>query len=927
MLAILVLVVGLVSNASAGLVAHYEFAGDFNDSSDNGLHGSPNGFPSIISDPERGDVLSLNGVGQYVVCGNDPLFDITGAITVAAWIKVNTFDKNFQAIVTKGESAWRLTRDGSNNGLEFACMGLSGNWKVSGSKNVDDAQWHHVAGVYNGSEISLYVDGVLDASLAASGTIATSIRAACIGENMRLPGRAWNGLIDDVRIYDHALSPAEIARLTGKMKTAFTYQGRLLDDNKPADGSYDLELKLYDDPDSGTQQGNTITMGQLDVIDGYFTVALDFADGDPNVFNGDPRWLQIGVRPGELDDPSAYTVLSPRQAVTPTPYALLALNGGDGHSLDAADGDPVDAVYVDNEGNVGIGTTSPGEKLEVAGTAMVSGNSTYNLLAVYNYGSGEGVWSYSEDGIGVEGQSQNSHGVYGFAGGGSDKAGVCGVNNYGYGVLGESLFSYAGYFDGKGYFSGNVGIGTTNPGTAKLAVMGGNVGIGTTTPSEKLEVAGAIVSTGTGGAPSIHLNNTAADEWRITSYNDNKLLFWNGANRMAIDQSGNVGIGTTSPGAKLEISDSPDITMLAGTGNPGAGRVSVRGTGDSISNTWDSTVKIKAARSSDRGLTVLTHDESGKAILGDVGGASGWFSGGDLRVSSANLIVDGGNVGIGTTSPSQALEVEGDNPRILVDAASSNPELNLHASGKTTWSMYQDANTGDLRFFQAGDKITFQNGTGNVGIGTTDPSGTFHVAGPVNPCYILESTGTGYEGKWKILTDTTGTFKIQDATSGYSHFVIGQEHGNVGIGGVLSAYKFTVGGDIAYYGDIYDISDIRLKENIAPLENAVEKVSSIRGIYFNNKGESQDEREVGVIAQEVETVLPEAVSEDEKGYKWVGYSKLTPLLIEAVKELKAENEQLKKQLKSQNKLLTQRLEALETKIQRNDVSSDKEVQL
>ena len=322
------------------------------------------------------------------------------------------------------------------------------------------------------------------------------------------------------------------------------------------------------------------------------------------------------------------------------------------------------------------------------------------------------------------------------------------------------------------------------------------------------------------------------------------------------------------------------------------------------------------------------------------------------------------NVGIGTTSPSQALEVEGDNPRILVDATSSNPELNLRASGKTIWSMYQDASTGDLRFYQAGDKITFQNGTGNVGIGTADPNGTFHVsaggranalvvssttgnvgigtadpmgwgayqgvmhvAGPYMPSYVLESTKAGYERKWVTSADD-GFLKIREASAGFSSsFQIGP-NGHVGIGGLYyAAYRLAVSGDIAYTGDILHVSDLRLKENITPLENAVEKVCSIRGIYFNNKGESQDKREVGVIAQEVETVLPEAVSEDEEGYKWVGYSKLTPLLIEAVKELKAENEQLKEQLERQNKLLTRRLEALEAKVQRNEVPSDKEVQL
>ena len=205
----------MAGSVSASLVAHYEFAGDFNDSSGNGLHGAPNGSPSIISDLERGDVLSLNGVGQYVVCGIDPLFDITGAITVTAWIKVNTFDKDFQAIVTKGESAWRLTRNASNNGLEFACFGLSGNWKVSGSTNVNDGQWHHAAGVYNGSEICLYVDGVPDANHTANqAAIKIAFNDLQIGRSLHTsPMNQFDGAIDDARIYDRALFAGEVWQL------------------------------------------------------------------------------------------------------------------------------------------------------------------------------------------------------------------------------------------------------------------------------------------------------------------------------------------------------------------------------------------------------------------------------------------------------------------------------------------------------------------------------------------------------------------------------------------------------------------------------------------------------------------------------------------------------------------------------------------
>lgn len=133
-------------------------------------------------------------------------------------------------------------------------------------------------------------------------------------------------------------------------------------------------------------------------------------------------------------------------------------------------------------------------------------------------------------------------------------------------------------------------------------------------------------------------------------------------------------------------------------------------------------------------------------------------------------------------------------------------------------------------------------------------------------------------------------------------------NGNVGIGTPGPNYRLHVIGDIAHTGGCFTPSDLRLKENITPLENAIEKVSALRGIYFNLKGKSK--REVGVIAQEVEAVLPEVVSTDTQGYKSVDYSKLTPLLIEAVKEMKAENEAVVKELKVQDEAKQAQIEAL-----------------
>ncbi|MHC4569967.1 MAG: LamG domain-containing protein [Planctomycetota bacterium] len=100
--------------------------------------------------------------------------------------------------------------------LEFGCMGLpvpnNPVWGgIYGKVNVNDGQWHHAAGTYDGSRISLYVDGALDVSADVTGTIRSNDYDVHIGQNAEKPGRFWNGLIDDVRVYNYALSANEIA--------------------------------------------------------------------------------------------------------------------------------------------------------------------------------------------------------------------------------------------------------------------------------------------------------------------------------------------------------------------------------------------------------------------------------------------------------------------------------------------------------------------------------------------------------------------------------------------------------------------------------------------------------------------------------------------------------------------------------------------
>jgi hypothetical protein len=103
--------------------------------------------------------------------------------------------------------------------------------------------------------------------------------------------------------------------------TGFTYQGRLVDNGSPANGSYDIQFLLFDAAVAGTQIGATVTQNDVAISQGFFTVELDFGTG---AFGGGGRWLEIAVRPGS--SPGAYTTLSPRQKLTPAPSAMSLPN-------------------------------------------------------------------------------------------------------------------------------------------------------------------------------------------------------------------------------------------------------------------------------------------------------------------------------------------------------------------------------------------------------------------------------------------------------------------------------------------------------------------------------------------------------------------------------------------------------------------------
>jgi hypothetical protein len=194
------------------LVAHWKLDGNANDSVGEN-HGTLVGDATWVDDADRGQCLDLDGDGDYVDVGEDPSLTFTESITVACWIKVRAFDRNWNAIIVKGDD-WVLARTRDDNRVAFLCLGLTGGgWPEVYSGDVNDGEWHHVAGVYDGATLSMHQDGNVVDSKTVGGQINSNWAHVLIGENGQAANRFWNGLIDDVRIYSRALTDLELGAL------------------------------------------------------------------------------------------------------------------------------------------------------------------------------------------------------------------------------------------------------------------------------------------------------------------------------------------------------------------------------------------------------------------------------------------------------------------------------------------------------------------------------------------------------------------------------------------------------------------------------------------------------------------------------------------------------------------------------------------
>jgi hypothetical protein len=195
-----------VNPGDANLVAHYEFEGNAIDSSINALH--------VI-----GQAIVLDGVDDYVDCNNDnSLFDITGYVTVAAWVKLNQggLDQKIAANqdgISGGYKMGVFSDDRAEFEIRTSANTAILNRNVAGGTVLQTDVWYHVAGVYSeGNYIRTYVDGKLDRELVTTEILGTSTKALVLGRQP-LGDNYFNGQMDDVRIYSVALSKGEIAYL------------------------------------------------------------------------------------------------------------------------------------------------------------------------------------------------------------------------------------------------------------------------------------------------------------------------------------------------------------------------------------------------------------------------------------------------------------------------------------------------------------------------------------------------------------------------------------------------------------------------------------------------------------------------------------------------------------------------------------------
>ncbi|WP_334146227.1 tail fiber domain-containing protein [Hyphomicrobium sp.] len=446
-----------------------------------------------------------------------------------------------------------------------------------------------------------------------------------------------------------------------------------------------------------------------------------------------------------------------------------------------------------------------------------------------------------------------------------------------------------------------LGIGTANPG-ALLHVNQATitVGSGVGDSSELLQLSG---SAGNNAYLKTKLyRSTAGTGWtgvaiRIQSGVDSTdmgyidfnpgvasqgLAFGNaGSEYMRISSAGNVGIGTTSPDHRLDVNGNIRGSLVV---KPGGTY-----TDGSIFSDGNWGMLFRSAQSS-------------PAIAA--------FSFADTANNKLLSILNNGNVGIGTTAPTQRLQVGG---AIVASGAADTltaDGLYLQNKGSSIFDIgawRTGASAGVLTFStdSGSDAAPVErmriDQNGNVGIGTTNPVHKLDIAnsaGSTNGIRIVNSGSGSSDAAWLSNTTPGGRVLALHKTGGTGDIM--QAFYNDGSG---YSFRLTLGNTGAMWiaGTLTQNSDMTLKKDIADIPDALERISRLRGVSYRWKDPQRGaEQQLGLLAQEVEKIFPEVVSTQADGTKGVAYTSLIGPLIESIKELKADNDNLRAELKAAN---------------------------
>jgi len=390
-------------------------------------------------------------------------------------------------------------------------------------------------------------------------------------------------------------------------------------------------------------------------------------------------------------------------------------------------------------------------------------------------------------------------------------------------------------------------------------------------------------------------------------------------NSVIYDNGTNASIGNTNP-----FAGATTLTGMAISDRGGIYKLAVNDTVYVSNNLYfDGSVWKRITANGGATMQVESIDGGSFAIYGTATGTAGSTA----TLSERFRLNSAGNIGIGMTpsawaSGFSALQLSA-NTAIWSGTGTTGGSYftnNVFFDGarkyinSTFATEYQQS--GGLHYFQvagsgtAGNTISFTTAmvianNGNVGINQSTPTGKLHISGgdrgtsirvdsSSNAAIALKNTTANRE--YQIFAQDDGALSIYEEIGGAYRFKL-FNNGNLAIGTTSdNGYKFYVSGTIYATGNITANSDLTLKKNLELITNPTDKLMQLNGYSYQWK--EDDSHQYGVIAQEVEKILPYAVSTGNDGIKGVSYNQIIPVLIEAVKEQKKELEELKNILAS-----------------------------